>query len=447
MSSQHQRDGNRGSGASWHCSTNQPASQNRRGPGRGRGGAPEAPQTANYLHTVGPPPGSLQHEGGYNQPLPQNQRGTHTGYHTSQQLREERMEVDDHYRAPPRHPESGRQEGPSRKKKNKGKQKAPPTDHEEDDHQGSDEDQASILATLEREGVGLVVARDAVRNPSAVLVFDQLTTTIEDLRRDLERANDARKRAENQLVATRGKRPASPPSPQQGEIDYRPRKVRGHGDLHQGFSAARTSDREGSSAGPSGSAITRPVSADVSSGPHHSTGQSSIQSSRAPSEVRPTHSEPTGPRVAGPSSHRQQVAHPQREHRAPSEDFEMRRRQPSPTPWQAEPRTREEGGRGGPPTRGRGGRRADEDRPPAPIGNPYLAPPEIQPWPVVDKTPPNLLRDDPPLPPPPPSPDADTPFHLSDDNGESDTESVVDNRTPSERERDAHQRAVDFHHR
>ena len=183
------------------------------------------PQMANYLQTVGPPPGSLQHEGGYNHSPPQNQRGTHMGYPTSQQFREERMEVDDHYRAPPCHLESGRQEGPSRKKKNKGKQKAPPTDHEEDDRQGLDEEQASILATLKREGVRLVVARDAVRNPSAVLVFDQLMMTIEDLCRDLERVNNARKRAENQLVATREKCPAFPPSPQQGEIDYHPRKV------------------------------------------------------------------------------------------------------------------------------------------------------------------------------------------------------------------------------
>ena len=99
------------------------------------------------------------------------------------------------------------------------------TSHEEDDHQELDKNQASILAILEREGVRLVVAQDAVRNPSAVLVFDQLMTTIEDLHRDLEQANDACKRVENQLVATRKKHPASSPFPQQGEIDYCPRKV------------------------------------------------------------------------------------------------------------------------------------------------------------------------------------------------------------------------------
>ena len=191
----------------------------------------------------------------------------------------------------------GRQEGPSSKKKNKGKHKATPKD--EDGYRGREEEQEYILNALEREGIGRIVVQDAVTNPSAVLAFSQLTTLVEDLRRDLERAHDAHRRAENQLVISQKKCPASPRSPQRGEMDHNPRKVRGQGDSFQGFSVARSSDREGLSVGPSSVAYAGPSSAgpsdrDVSSAVPPSMGQSSIQSSRAPSEAHPISSLPTG---------------------------------------------------------------------------------------------------------------------------------------------------------
>ena len=101
--------------------------------------------------------------------------------------RAEDMEVDDEDR--PRHlpssqPQMGRQEGPLSKKKNKGKHKATPKD--EEGYRGREEEQEYILNALEREGIGCIVAQDAVTNPSAVLAFSQLTTLVEDLRCDLE---------------------------------------------------------------------------------------------------------------------------------------------------------------------------------------------------------------------------------------------------------------------
>ena len=140
--------------------------------------------------------------------------------------RAEDMEVDNEDR--PRHlqpsqPQMGRQEGPSSKKKNKGKHKATPKD--EDGYRGREEEQEYILNTLEREGIGRIMAQDAVTNPLAVLVFSQLTTLVEDLRHDLEQAHDACRRAENQLIISQKKCPASPRSPQRGETDHNPRKV------------------------------------------------------------------------------------------------------------------------------------------------------------------------------------------------------------------------------
>ena len=75
------------------------------------------------------------------------------------------------------------------KKKNKGKHKATPKD--EEGYRRREEEQEYILNALECEGIGCIVAQDAVTNPSAVLAFSHLTTLVEDLRRDLERAHDA----------------------------------------------------------------------------------------------------------------------------------------------------------------------------------------------------------------------------------------------------------------
>ena len=239
------------------------------------------------------------------------------------------MEVDDEdqpHHLPPSQPQMGRQEGPLSKKKTKGKHKATPKDEEGD--QEREEEHEHILNALECEGIGHIVAQDAVTNPSAVLLFSQLTTLMEDLRHNLERAHDACRQAENQLVISQKKCLASPRSPQHGETDHKPRKVRGQGDSFQGFSVAQSSDREGLSVGPSsvaysGPSLAGPSDRDVSSAVPPLMGQSSIQSSRALSEACPISSLPTGSSTAGPSTLRPQGPLPQREQAVPSEDVAM----------------------------------------------------------------------------------------------------------------------------
>ena len=79
----------------------------------------------------------------------------------------------------------------------KGRHRATPRDKEGDEprdrYREVEEEHSSLLNLLEREGVGRIVAREAVTNPSAVLAFSQLTTVMDDLRCDLEQANDARR--------------------------------------------------------------------------------------------------------------------------------------------------------------------------------------------------------------------------------------------------------------
>ena len=90
----------------------------------------------------------------------------------TEMTRAEDMEVDDEDQPrhlPPSQPQMGRQEGPSSKKKNKGKHKATPKD--EEGYRGREEEQEYILNALECEGIGHIVAQDAVTNPSAVLAF------------------------------------------------------------------------------------------------------------------------------------------------------------------------------------------------------------------------------------------------------------------------------------
>ena len=216
---------------------------------------------------------------------------------------------------------------------------------------------------------------------------------------------------------------------------------------------AWSSDREGLSVGPSSVAYAGPSSAgpsdrDVSSTVPPLTGQSSIQSSRAPSEVRPISSLPTGSSMAGPSTLRPQAPLPRREQAVPSEDVAMRKRQPSPPPLRSDLHSWETPARGKRSARGRGGKRMGVPRPPAPPGDPYLAAPENQPWPVVINTPPTILKDDVPLRPETPEAEKghNSPRTESDD-GASSSDSQPDHRTPSERARDAQRQSEAFWHR
>jgi hypothetical protein len=130
------------------------------------------------------------------------------------------------------------------KKRDKGKKKAipppsPSPDLAQSELYGMETHLGELVSSLEREGVGLEVARDAVTSESAVMAFETLLAVVDDLRRESERANRARKLAENQLVSAR-KRPASPSSPPKEE---RPRKVRGQGASALSFSASRLQRR------------------------------------------------------------------------------------------------------------------------------------------------------------------------------------------------------------
>jgi len=133
------------------------------------------------------------------------------------------MEVDnkDQPQPPPTRPPMGRQEGLPSKKKIKGRRRATPKDEEgseaQDIYQDIEEEHSILLNSLEHESVGHIVAREAVMNPSVALAFSQLTTIIDDLRHNLEWANNACRQAENQLVIAQRKRLATPRSPQQGE--------------------------------------------------------------------------------------------------------------------------------------------------------------------------------------------------------------------------------------
>jgi len=149
----------------------------------------------------------------------------------------------------------GRQEDLSSKKKTKGRCRATPKNEEgseaQDMYQDVEKEHSILFNSLEHEGIGCIVAREAVMNPSAALAFSQLTTIIDDLRRDLEWVNDACQQAENQLVITQRKRPVSLQSLQQGEDDHRPRKVQGRGEASQEFAQTWSSDHEGPHLGPS----------------------------------------------------------------------------------------------------------------------------------------------------------------------------------------------------
>ena len=89
-----------------------------------------------------------------------------------------------------------------------------------------------------------------------------------------------------------------------------------------------------------------------------------------------------------------------------------------------------------------------ELRGPAMQEKPYLVPPENQPWPVVINMPLSIMRDDPPPPPNSPTVSDGTSamFRLSSDDGGSDENSVEDNCTPSEREREQQTCSEAFQH-
>ena len=172
--------------------------------------------------------------------------------------------------------------------------------------------------------------------------------------------------------------------------------------MFQGFLVAWSSDHEGLSVRPSsvayaGSLSAGPSDQDMSSAVPPSTGQSSIQLSRAPLEACPISSLPTGSSTAGPSTMQPQAPLPRREQAVPSEDMAMRKRQPSLPPLRSDLHSWEVPALGKRSARGCGGKRMGVPHSPAPPGDPYLVAPENQPWPVVINMPPTILKDDVPL--------------------------------------------------
>jgi len=99
--------------------------------------------------------------------------------------------------------------------------------------------------------------------------------------------------------------------------------------------------------------------------------------------------------------------------------------------------------------KGHGGKAMmDNFQDPAPEGKPYLAPLEKQSWPVVQRMPLNLMRDDvsPPLASPSILDDTPLMFRLQSDNRESDGDSEEDTCTPVKREHDCQQCSEAFQH-
>ena len=310
------------------------------------------------------------------------------------------MDVDDE--------EAGKREK-TMKKRDKGKKKAtrplsPSSELAHSELYSEEAHLSGLVSSLEREGIGLEVARDAVTSDSAVMAFEALLAVIDDLRRESDRANRARKLAENQLVSAR-KRPASPSSPPKEEL---PRKVRGLGSSAQSFSASRNSDREGPTVGPS----KQPSERGHPPAALPSAGHSLAQPSRAPST---THRKfPTGQTepVAGPSSTRQQMGAPPHYSQA-SEERRVTTNPPrssrpqgvneNPPSYESASSSRGSRGRERGSGRGRGGRTLPEVPPtPAMPGNPRLLPAVETPWPVIPRTASRILRDSTPAPTPSP---------------------------------------------
>ena len=338
----------------------------------------------------------------------------------------------------PKQRQTGRNEGPSRHRV-KGKARAAPQQMLQAGDLAEEEHRGELLESLEREDVGLEVARDALENDSAVIIIRQLMSTIEDLRREAERANSARKDAENQLVAARKKRPTSPRSPPQ---EKHPRKIRGQGIGTTDFSSMRMGDREESLLG----TMTQPTEQRPSSTATSSFGQSSAQQSRASSRTRQLLQVGLSGPIAGPSTVQQQVdasifrqrqEAEIRDHPVPSRYVETRgRRQPSPPNEPALPPQGNQG-RGWSNPRGRGGKPRRETLPPpvpAPAGNPHLAEAVVMPWPVVPIEESKILKDDPPRAPAAPL-SSDNDDGASDGNSGPSLEEQLD-PTDEERHRD-----------